>query len=79
MPIARINTDELFSIQSNLSDQQLGYFDYTFDDGNVGLKKALKHAAMRQGCATWNEGLLWSFVREEAKPVKSLMFNRRNL
>ena len=79
VPIARINTDELFSIQSNLSDQQLGYFDYTFDDGNVGLKEALETCCNAARVRYWNEGLLWSFVREEAKPVKSLMFNRRNL
>ena len=79
VPIARINTDELFFIQSNLSDQQLGYFDYTFDDDNVGLKEALETCCNAARVRYWNEGLLWSFVREEAKPVKSLMFNRRNL
>ena len=79
IPIEQINTDELFGIQDNLSDEQLGYFDYTFDDGNISLRERIETACNVARVRYWNEGLLWSFVREEAKPFKSLMFSRRNL
>jgi len=79
VPDSQINTDELFGIYSSLSDAQLGYFDFTFDDGNISLRERIETACNVARVRYWNEGLLWSFVREEAKPFKSLMFNRRNL
>lgn len=79
VPIAQINTDELFGIHGSLSDAQLGYFDYTFSDGNIALRERIETACNVARVRYWNEGLLWSFVREESKPFKSLMFNRRNL
>jgi len=79
VPIDLINTEELFSIYDNLSDPQLGYFDYSFSDGNVSARERMEACCNVARTRYWNEGLLWSFVRIEAKPVKSLMFNRRNL
>ena len=79
VPDEQINTDELFGIYSSLSSAQLGYFDYTFDDGNISLRERIETACNVARVRYWNEGLLWSFVREEAKPIKSLMFNRANL
>ena len=79
IPNEQINTDELFAIYDGLSDEQLGYFDYTFDDGNISLRERVETACNVARVRYWNEGLLWSFVREEAKPFKSLMFSRRNL
>lgn len=79
VPIAQINTDELFGIHDNLTDAQLGYFDYTFSDDNIALRERLETACNAARVRHWNEGLLWSFARDEAKPFKSLMFNRRNL
>lgn len=79
VPIAQINTDELFGIQDNLTDDQLGYFDYTFSDDNIALRERIETACNVARVRYWNEGLLWSFVRDEVKSFKSLMFNRRNL
>lgn len=79
VPIAEINTDELFGITDNLSDEQLGYFDFTFDDRNVSARDRLETICNAARVRHWNEGLTWSFVRNEAKPVKTVMFNRRNL
>lgn len=79
VPIAQINTDELFGIHDNLTDDQLGYFDYTFSDDNIAMRERIETACNAARVRYWNEGLLWSFVRDEAKPFKSLMFNRRNL
>lgn len=78
-PIEQINIDELFGIADNLSDQQLGYFDFSFADGNVSARERLEACCNVARVRYWNEGLMWSFVRIERKPFKSLMFNRRNL
>ena len=77
--IENINTDDLFGIKENLSDAQLGYFDWTFDDKSVGARDRLELICNVARVRYWNEGLNWSFTREELKPVRQLMFNRRNL
>ena len=79
VPIEYIDTDMLYGISDSLSDAQLGYFDYTFDDTNISLRDRVKAACNAARVIPWNDGLIWSFVRDEAKPVKSAMFNRRNL
>lgn len=79
VPIEQINTTELFGITDSLPDPQLGYFDYSFSDGNVSARERLEACCNVARVKYWNEGLLWSFVRIEEKPIKSLMFNRRNL
>ena len=79
VPISDINTDELYGITDSLTDEQLGYFDFTFDDKNVSARERLEITCNASRTRYWNEGLLWSFVREEAKPFKTLTFNRRNL
>ena len=79
VPIEYIDTDMLYGISDSLSDAQLGYFDYTFDDSNISLRDRVKAACNAARVIPWNDGLIWSFVRDEAKPVKSAMFNRRNL
>lgn len=79
VPISDINTDELYGITDSLTNEQLGYFDFTFDDKNVSARERLEITCNAARTRYWNEGLLWSFVREEAKPVKTLTFNRRNL
>jgi len=77
--IENINTDDLFGIKENLSDAQLGYFDWTFDDKSVGARDRIELTCNVARVRYWNEGLTWSFTREELKPVRQLMFNRRNL
>ena len=79
VPIIDINTDELYGITDSLTDELLGYFDFTFDDKNVAARQRLEITCNAARTRYWNEGLLWSFVREEAKPLKTLTFNRRNL
>lgn len=79
VPISEINTDELYGISDSLTDEQLGYFDFTFDDKNVSARERIEITCNAARTRYWNEGLLWSFVREEAKPLKTLTFNRRNL
>jgi hypothetical protein len=79
IPIAQINTAELFGIHGNLTDAQLGYFDGTFDDKDISARDRLESICNAARVRYWNDGLTWSFVREEAQQVRALMFNRRNL
>lgn len=79
VPLEYIDTDSLFGIHDNLTDAQLGQFDYTFDDKNIGLKERVQAACNVARVVPWNDGLVWSFVRDEAKTFKTTMFNRRNL
>ena len=71
--------DSLFEIHDNLSDPQLGYFDATFDDKNISLRDRMEIICNTARVRYWNVGTKWFFVREEAKPISSMMFNRRNL
>lgn len=78
VPIANINTEQLFGIHDNLSDAQLGLFDYSFDDKNTEARERIKAACNAARVAAWEDGQVWSFVRDEAKPVSVAHFDRRN-
>lgn len=71
--------ESLWEIYDNLSDDQLGYFDGTFDDKNMSLRDRMEIICNTARVRYWNVGIKWFFVREEAKPISSMMFNRRNL
>jgi hypothetical protein len=77
--IELIDTDALFGIHDSLSDEWLGYFDYTFDDRNISARDMLRAICNAARVVPWNDGLTWTFTRDEVKPFKSAMFNRRNL
>ena len=79
VPIQYIDTDSLFEIHDNLSDPQLGEFHFTFDDKNTSSRERIEVACNAARVRYYNDGLYWRFVREEARAVKSLSFNRRNL
>ncbi|MEC9061542.1 MAG: host specificity factor TipJ family phage tail protein [Pseudomonadota bacterium] len=71
--------ESLWDIYDNLSDDQLGYFDGTFDDKNMSLRDRMEIICNTARVRYWNVGIKWFFVREEAKLISSMMFNRRNL
>ena len=77
--IEDINTDELYGIADSLSDAHLGYFDFTFDEYNTSFSERLLTCCNAARVKYWNEGATYSFVRDEEKPVKTVLFNRRNL
>lgn len=78
VPIANINTEQLFGIHDNLSDSQLGLFDYSFDDKNTEARERIKSACNAARVVAWEDGQVWSFVRDEAKSVSVAHFDRRN-
>lgn len=71
--------ESLWDIYDALSDDELGYFDGTFDDKNMSLRDRMEIICNVARVRYWNVGVKWFFVREEAKPISSMMFNRRNL
>lgn len=77
--IANIDTAALFGIFDNLPDDQLGYFDFTFDDRKVSARDRLEVCCNVARVRFYNEGLRWHFVREQLQPVRQALFNRRNL
>lgn len=79
VPLEYIDTDKLYSIHDNLPDAQLGYFDYTFDDSNVAARDRLQACCNVARVTPWEDVMVWTFVRDQARPVRSFMFNRRNL
>lgn len=74
-----VDTTALFGIMSGLSSQQLGYFDYQFDDRNSSLRERLNICCNVARVRYYNEGLNWTFTREEPRPTRMALFNRRNL
>lgn len=79
VPLEYIDTDKLYSIHDNLTDAQLGYFDYTFDDSNVAARDRLQACCNVARVTPWEDVMVWTFVRDQVRPVRSFMFNRRNL
>lgn len=71
--------ESLWEIYDTLSDDELGYFDATFDDKNMSLRDRMEIICNTARVRYWNVGIKWFFVREESKPISSMMFNRRNL
>lgn len=78
--ISDIDTDTLFGIYDSLSDPQLGYFDFTFDDFDIGLRERIQTACNVARVRYYNlPSPSWNFVREEENQVRAAMFNRRNI
>lgn len=72
-----VNLDGLYEILDSLSHPELGYFDFTFDNKNVGLGERIESICNAARVSPFKSGGVWDFTRDEIKPVRTAMFNRR--
>lgn len=67
----------LYEIADNLPHAELGYFDFTFDNKNVGLGERIESICNAARVSPFKSGGVWGFTRDEEKPIRTAMFNRR--
>ena len=71
-----INYARLFALEPA---GELGYFDFSFDDKNVGLRDRLEAVLNVARMKYYNIGNRFDFVRDEPRAVRQALFNRRNM
>jgi hypothetical protein len=74
-----VNLQELYAIQDGLSDQKLGEFTFTFDDADLSKGERVEAICNVARVVSFHDGQQWRFSRDEVKPVRSAMFNRRSV
>lgn len=77
-PESTIDAYELYRIASELPDNRLGNFDFTFDDADIALGARIETICNAATVtAYWEDGIL-SFVRDENQPFPVMLFNGSN-
>ncbi|AUR85557.1 coil containing protein [Vibrio phage 1.076.O._10N.286.51.B7] len=72
-----VDLAELYAINDGLLHPELGYFDFTFDNKNVGLGERIESICNAARVNPFRDGAVWRFTRDEIKPIRTAMFNRR--
>jgi len=75
--LEQIDLDSLFSLDDNLSDPQLGQFDYSFDDKDIDIDEAVKTAANAIRSTYFKLDGKPSFIRNEALLTRSGLIDNR--
>lgn len=78
-PSTELDLDELYGIYNGLSDPQLGYCDFTFDDEDISLRQRIQVVANASRTIAYRNGIVWEFVRDDLKSFRTFSFNRRNI
>jgi len=80
VPVANIDYETLFAIEEGLADPRLGYFDFSFDDSDVGAKQFVQTICNVARVSAYEIASgNWRFVRDELKSARVALFNRRNV
>ena len=80
VPLSKINYQELFAIENSLSNPELGYFDFSFDDKFQSLDSRIAECCDAARVKAYRVGGdYYRFVRDEQKSTRATIFNRRNL
>lgn len=79
IPLSQIDYESLFEIEGSLSSEELGYFDFSFDDADVSLRERVITACNVARVRVFYVGATWNFVREEPRPNRVALFSRRNI
>ena len=74
--LSYINYQRLFNLEPA---GELGFFDFSFDDKNVGLRDRLETVLNVARMKYYNIGNRFDFVRDEPRAVRQAFFNRRNI
>lgn len=75
--VSTVDLAELYAIQDGISPGTLGFFDFSFDDFDVSLGERVVAICNAARVAPYRDGAVWRFTRDEVKPVRSALFNRR--
>lgn len=79
LDISDLDTTALSAISSGLSDPQLGYFDFTFDDDDVSMGERIETICNTARIYVSRVGLQYTFRRDEAQPYPVMQLDYRNL
>lgn len=79
VPLSQIDYEALFDIEDSLSSEELGYFDFSFDDADVSLRERVITACNAARVRVFYVGATWNFVREEPRANRVALFSRRNI
>lgn len=74
-----VNLAELYGIYDGLSNNRLGNFTFTFDDADLSMGERVESISNVARVMGFHDGRQWRFARDEAKPVRAALFNRRSV
>lgn len=78
---SQLNLVSLYAIQSKLDaeNQELGFFDFSFDDGDINLQQRLETVCNAARVSTFLTNGQWQFVRDELREYPSGLISGRDI
>lgn len=76
---SELDLEQLYEIYDGLSDQRLGFCDFTFDDEDISLRQRIDTIASASRVLAYRSGQTWQFDRDELKQFRSFSITRRTM